>query len=142
MCFWNSKTEAASRRPSVASAAMAGAGDSGLGAGSWGLGAGEDVGFEERDAVEAPGGVGQFVHELGFGARLRIIFGEELAAVLLVGGRIFGGEDGGAGRESVSEGVERRTLFAGFRARSGGVLRVRAIADVDALGLGGCRWGH
>jgi hypothetical protein len=114
----------------------------GLGAGGWGLGAGEDVGFEKRDAVEAPGGVGEFVHKLGFGGSLRIVFGEELAAVLLVSGRIFGGEDGGAGRESVSEGVARRTLFAGIGARSGGVLRVRAIADGDARGLGGCRWGH
>ena len=33
----------------------------GLGAGGWGLGAREDVGFEKGDAVEAPGGVGQFV---------------------------------------------------------------------------------
>jgi hypothetical protein len=30
----------------------------GLGAGGWGLGAREDVGFEEREAVEAPGRVG------------------------------------------------------------------------------------
>jgi len=62
--------------------------------------------------------------------------------VLLVGGRIFGWEDGGAGRESVSESVERRTLFSGFGSRAGGVLGVRAIADGDALGLGGCSWGH
>jgi hypothetical protein len=34
--------------------------------------------------------------------------------VLLVSGRVFGREYGGAGRESMSESVERRTLFAGF----------------------------
>jgi hypothetical protein len=32
----------------------------GLGAGGWGLGVVEDVGFEDRDAIEAPRGVGQF----------------------------------------------------------------------------------
>jgi hypothetical protein len=31
------------------------------------VGAREKVGFEERDAVEAPGGVDEFVDELGFG---------------------------------------------------------------------------
>jgi hypothetical protein len=34
---------------------------------------------------------------LGFGGGRRAVFVEELAAVLLVGGRILGGEDGGAG---------------------------------------------
>jgi hypothetical protein len=58
-----------------------------------------------------------------------MVFVEELAVVLLVGGWIFGGEDGGAGRESVSESVESRTLFAGFGSRAGGMLGVRAIAD-------------
>ena len=33
----------------------------GLGAGGWGLGAREDVGFKKRDAILAPGGIGQFV---------------------------------------------------------------------------------
>ena len=31
------------------------------------VGAREKVGFEERDAVEAPGGVDEFVDKLGFG---------------------------------------------------------------------------
>jgi hypothetical protein len=79
---------------------------------------------------------------LGFGGSCGTVFVCELAAVLVIGGWIFGGKDGGAGSESMSEGVERRTLFAGFGARSGGVMRVRAIADGDALGLSGCRWGH
>jgi hypothetical protein len=42
----------------------------------------------------------------------------------------------------MSESVERRTLLAGFGSRAGGMLCVRAIADGDALGLGGCSWGH
>jgi hypothetical protein len=33
----------------------------GLGAGGWGLRAGEDVGFEEWNAIHAPRGVGEFV---------------------------------------------------------------------------------
>jgi hypothetical protein len=52
--FWNWRERRWPWRPSVASAATAGAG-------GWGLGAREDVGFEKRDAVEAPGGVGEFV---------------------------------------------------------------------------------
>jgi hypothetical protein len=31
------------------------------------VGAREQVGFEERDAIEAPGGVDEFVDKLGFG---------------------------------------------------------------------------
>ena len=70
----------------------------GLGAEGWGLGAREDVGFEKRDAVEAPRGVGEFVDQLDFSGSRWTVFIEELAVVLLVGGRVFGGEDGGAGR--------------------------------------------
>jgi hypothetical protein len=70
----------------------------GLGAGGWGLGAREYVGFEKRDPVEAPRGVGEFVDQLDFSGSRWTVFIEELAVVLLVGGRVFGGEDGGAGR--------------------------------------------
>ena len=102
----------------------------------------EQAGFEERDAVEAPGGVGELLDELGFGGVGGLVFVSELAAVLFVGGRVFGGEDGGAGRESVSESVERRTLLAGFGSRAGGMLRILAIdgsaVDGDALGLSRC----
>jgi hypothetical protein len=43
------------------------------------------------------GSVGEFVDQPGLGGSCRAAFIEELAVVLLVGGRIFGGEDGGAG---------------------------------------------
>ena len=97
--------------------------DQGLGAG----GLGEQFGFEEWDAVEAPGGVGEFLDELGFGGSGRLVFVEELAAVELVGGQIFGRQDRGSGSETVSCGVERRTLFAGGAAWAGGILGVVAI---------------
>jgi hypothetical protein len=66
------------------------------------------------------------------------VFIFELSVVLLVGGWVFGGEDGGAGRESMSESVERRTLFAGFGSRAGGMLRIRAIDGGSVDGS----WGH
>ena len=87
-------------------------------------GAGEQVGFEQRNAIEAPGGVDQFLDELSFGRCGGLVFGEELAAVGFVGGRVFGGQDDGLGGEAVADGVERGALFAGFGARASGVLRV------------------
>ncbi len=63
------------------------------GAGDWG----EQSGFEERDAVEAPGCVGEFLDELSFGWSGGLVFIQELAAVLLVGDWVFGGQDGSAG---------------------------------------------
>ena len=54
-----------------------------FGVGGRGGGAGEHVGFEQRDAVEAPGGVGEFLDELRFGGSGGLVFVEELAAVVL-----------------------------------------------------------
>ena len=68
-----------------------------------------------------------------------LVFVEELAAVGLVGGGVFGGEDGGGGGEAVAEGVQRRTLFAGFGARAGGVLGVGAV-DGRAVGRENAGW--
>ena len=79
----------------------------------------EQGGFEERDAVEAPGSVGHFLNELRFGCSGRFVFVEEAAAVVFVGGPVFGGEDGGSGRQPMGEGILRRALFAGGGARSG-----------------------
>jgi len=60
-------------------------------------GAREDLGFEERDAVETPGGVGELLNELGFGGSGGLIFGEEAAAMGVERCLVFGGEDGGGG---------------------------------------------
>ncbi len=100
-------------------------------------GAGEELGFEERDAVEAPGGVGELVDELGLGGGGGVVLGEELLEVVLVGGEILGGEDGGAAGEAVLEGVEGRAVFAGVGAGAGGVLGVGAV-DGGAGGCGEC----
>lgn len=92
---------------------------------------GEQVGFEEWDAVETPGGVGEFVGELGFGGGGGLEFVEEPEAVKLVGGGVLGGQDGGAAGEAVGEGVKGGMLFAGGGAGAGGkegVGAVRAIA--------------
>jgi hypothetical protein len=60
-------------------------------------GAGQQVGLEERDAVDAPGGVGQFADELGFGGSGGLVFVAKLAVMSFERGVVFGGEDGGEG---------------------------------------------
>ena len=80
--------------------------------------AGEQFGFEERDAAEAPGGIGDFLDELSFGGSGGFVFVEKLLDVEPVSVGIFGSKDGGAGGEAVTEGVERGALFAGFGARA------------------------
>jgi hypothetical protein len=58
----------------------------------------EQVDFEERDAVETPGGVGELMDELGFGCCGGLVFVEELATMGFIRGWVFGGQDGGLGR--------------------------------------------
>jgi hypothetical protein len=50
---------------------------------------GEKLGFQLGDAFETPGGVGEFLGEMGFGGRGGLVFVEELAAVEVVGGGVF-----------------------------------------------------
>jgi hypothetical protein len=85
-------------------------------------GAREHFGFEQRDSIEAPGGIGDFYDELRFGGSGGLVLVEEAAAMVGVGGRVFGREDGGGGRQSVAQGVERGTLLAGCGAGTGGLL--------------------
>jgi hypothetical protein len=59
--------------------------------GGWVGSAGEEVGFEERDAVEAPGGVRKLVDKLGLGGGGGLVFIVELLDVALVGGEVLGG---------------------------------------------------
>ena len=109
--------------------------DLGLGVG----GLGEQVGFEEWNAVETPGGVGHFVDQLSFGGVGGFVLIEKLLEVTLVGFWVLRGEDGGAGRQPVVESVLRRALFAGFGARTGGepsIRAVRARARLRGWGLG------
>jgi hypothetical protein len=95
--------------------------------GGWMGGASKKVGFEEWDAVEAPGGVGEFVDELSFRWGGGLVLVEELLDVALEGGEVLGGEDGGAAGEAVLERVERGAEFAGGGAGAGGVLGVGAV---------------
>ena len=82
----------------LAGEALAMQSEGGEGAQSVGRSAGEQFGFEERDAVETPGGVGKLVDELGLGGGGGLVFIEKLLDVALVGSRVFGGQDGGLGR--------------------------------------------
>jgi hypothetical protein len=74
--------------------------------GGWVGSAGEEVGLKERDAVEAPGGVRELVDQLGLGGGGGLVFIVKLLDVALVGGEVFGGQDGGAAGEAVAERVE------------------------------------
>jgi hypothetical protein len=66
-------------------------------AGDWWLVTGEGCGFEQRDAVETPGGVDEFLNELRFGGCAGLVFIEEAAAMSFELGPVFGGEDRGNG---------------------------------------------
>jgi hypothetical protein len=58
---------------------------------------GKNVGFKERNAVETPGGVGEFDDELRLGGSGGFVLVEKAAAMCVVSGSVFGGEDGGGG---------------------------------------------
>ena len=88
---------------------------------------GEQLGFKERDAVESPSGVGDFVNQLSFGRGSGGVLIEKLLDVALVGIGVLGGKDGGVSGEAMAEGVLRRTLLARFGARAGRVRRVGAV---------------
>ena len=78
---------------------------------------GEQLGFEERDAVEAPSGVGDLVDELSLGGVGGDVLIEKLLDMAQVGFGVLRGQDSGVGSEAVAEGVLRRTLFARLGAR-------------------------
>ena len=94
---------------------------------------GEKLGFEEWDAVEAPGGVGDFVDELGLGGGGGLVLVEELLDVALIGFGVLVGQDGGLGGETMAQGVAGGTLLARFGARTGGVLGVGAVGGGATL---------
>jgi hypothetical protein len=60
-------------------------------------GAVEKDGFEAWDAVEAPGGVGEFLSEQGLDGSGWLVFIEELASEALVFGGVLGGRHRGVG---------------------------------------------
>ena len=62
-----------------------------------GGGAGEHLGFEQRDAVEAPRSVDKLLDELRFGGSGGLVFVEEAATMSVVRRLVFGGQDGGGG---------------------------------------------
>jgi len=52
------------------------------------VGAGDEAGFEERESAEAPSGIGELVDKMRFGETGRLVFVEELAAVIARGRRV------------------------------------------------------
>ena len=94
----------------------------------------EQVVFERGDSVQAPGGVGESLDELGFGGAFGLVFGGEGAEVGVVGVVILIGHDDDVAGESVAEGVEGGALFAFGSYGAGGVLGVTAV-DFGAVEL-------
>ena len=92
--------------------------------GGWVGGAIEEGGFERGDAVEAPGGVGEFLGELGLGGGCGLVFVEEAAAMGVE--RCF--------PESVRGPVECLELARLIAARSTGVGWRDVIVVVDIWG--------
>ena len=101
----------------------------------WVGGAVKEGGFELRDAVYAPGCVGEFLSEMRLGGGGGLVFVEKLAAVALVFGGVLGGDDWGAAGEAVAEGILGRTLFAGGGAGSCGE------ECVGTVGASASNWG-
>ena len=98
-------------------------------------GAVEQRGFEERDAVEAPGGVGEFVDEQGLGGSGGAVLVEKLLDMALVGSGVFRGQDGGLRGEAMGQGVSGRALFARIGAGAGGMLGIGAIGGGATGGM-------
>jgi hypothetical protein len=68
-------------------------------------GLGEQFGLEEWDAVEAPGGVGDFVDQLSLGGVGGGVLIEALLDVALVCRGVLSGQECGAGSETVAQRV-------------------------------------
>ncbi len=101
-------------------------------------GEGKEIGFKSSDAVEPPGGVGEGLDEVGFGGPFGLVFAGEGLEVALVGVEVLGGHDDELAGESVAEGVEGGTFFAGAGFGSGGVLGI-GFVDCGAGDFGaGC----
>ncbi len=98
-----------------------------------GGGKGQEVGFEGGDSVQAPGGVGEGLDQMGFGCAFGMVFVGEGLVVALVGSEVLGGHDDDLAGESVAEGVEGGSLFAGGCFGAGGVLGIGSV-DLGAEG--------
>ena len=79
-----------------------------------GDGFGQELGFDESEAIEAPFGGDDFVNQVEFdGAGRAKLLEVGIEETLKVGG-VFRGEDQGLASEAVAERVLRRALFAGL----------------------------
>ena len=81
-------------------------------------GAGKQLGFEERDAVEAPCGVGDFVDELGLCWGGGLVLTDKIGEHALDGGFVFEGDENSGTRKTVREAVLAGNGFACQRSRT------------------------
>ena len=105
---------------------------------------GEEAELEFDDAAEAPHGVldgkDQFALDVGLG----LVIDAESGAERFVIGKVFIGQDDGAGVEASFEGIEFDSVFAFGGAGASGEFRVCGVCGVGglAIGGGGCGGGH
>src|SRR6202020_835128 len=88
---------------------------------------------------EAPGGIGEFLSELGFGGSGRAVFIEKPAAVEQVGAGVFGRQHGGAAGEPVAGSVAGRAGFSFWSTRACGEPGIGAVSGCAVDGCVGHR---
>jgi len=108
-----------------------------VGAGARVGGAVEQFGFEERDPVEAPGGVGEFLGELLLGGRGGLVLIAELLAMSFEGFEVLSDEESGAAGESMGDGIARGIEFALRGAGAGGGTGAGGGAGAPEVGATG-----
>ena len=107
-----------------------------------GDGVGQELGFDEGEAIEAPFGGDDFVNQVGFGGAGRAKLLEVgIEETLKVGG-VFRGEDQGLAGEAVAKSVLRRALFAdlGFRAMGFGAVFAGGLGFAKRRHFKSPRW--
>ncbi len=95
---------------------------------------GVNSGFERRNALEAPFGVRQRLHEILFGFARGLIAFVEAGDVGFVERGVFSREQDRATRQTRFEGVPGRCGFTRVRCWTGGSLRIRTIGIELSVG--------
>ena len=93
----------------------------------------EAVVLERERSLHEPVGLGHFADEQFFGRVGGLVVIEQVLEQRFEGGGIFAGDDELAGGESMFEGITRRSQFAFWRDRAGGMGGVGTVASGDAL---------
>ena len=74
----------------------------------------EQSSLERGDSLQAPGGVGEGLHQLLFEDAFGLELGEEFICEVMISVEILFGQDYRVAGQAVAQRVQRRSLFAGF----------------------------